>query len=163
MWPPCSSVTRSGEFSPNRLFSASGCCMKIAEVAHNFGDFTQQLSYALVQAKKWVGLHFGRSFHKHIRSPCRAAKPLQLRMHAAETRLCPCDPTIAREKKMCACVCIQRQKDAPRPDPPTPMPGHPTPFSRIIFFFCFSVSQPGRPDGADFRLSGRSVSVDCVF
>jgi hypothetical protein len=64
-------VARLGEFSPNGLLFSLGSGLKTTEEAHISGLlFSHCTSYVRKNFdKKWIGLHFGRLFHKLIWSP----------------------------------------------------------------------------------------------
>jgi hypothetical protein len=62
-------VTRFGEFSPFGWLFTLCSFVKIIEVAqNNSATLFHGKSYVLI-FKKWIGLHFGRLFHKRIWSP----------------------------------------------------------------------------------------------
>jgi hypothetical protein len=65
-----SRVTRFGVFSPvGRLFTL-GSRLKMTEVVQILGLLFPQYKLRVDFSKKWVGIHFGRLFHKLIWSPC---------------------------------------------------------------------------------------------
>jgi hypothetical protein len=71
-----SRVTRLGELSSTWAIAYSGQFLKNYRSSPNFwASFFLSKDYAFFD-KKWVGLHFGRLFHKLIRSPCRRAKAI---------------------------------------------------------------------------------------
>jgi hypothetical protein len=63
-------VTRLGDFSPKGDCLLWADFFKIKEVAHIFGATFSDTCINF--DKEWVGRHFGRFFHKLIRSRCTA-------------------------------------------------------------------------------------------
>jgi hypothetical protein len=68
---PRSTVTRLGEFSAiGRLFTLGKCYRS----SPTFWILFPRLQLCIINFKKWVGLHFGRLFHKLLWSPCLEVK-----------------------------------------------------------------------------------------
>jgi hypothetical protein len=63
-------VNRLGEFSPFGWLFSLGFVLKIREVAHIFWPIFSTVKFRYYFRQIWVGLRFGRFFHKLIWSPC---------------------------------------------------------------------------------------------
>jgi hypothetical protein len=62
-------VTRLGQFLPIGWLFTLGSVLKLTKVAKFLGLLFPRYQLCINFDKKWVGLHFGRLFHKLIRSP----------------------------------------------------------------------------------------------
>jgi hypothetical protein len=90
-------VTRLDDFSPiGRLFTL-GSFFEKYKSGPNFGAaFFNGRSCVLILTKKWIGLHFGQFFNKHIWSPCLQSK---LHLHFDYLGLFACYLKIILEEK----------------------------------------------------------------
>jgi hypothetical protein len=56
-------VNRLGEFSP--IWATEGYFFKLQKQHKQSGFSTVKVIFALIFTKKWIGLYFGRLFHKN--------------------------------------------------------------------------------------------------